>query len=516
MRSVQTQLPPVGIDDMAAYIPKIYLPIESLAAERNLEYAKLNKGLGLEAMSVADAHEDVATMAANAVLELMKKNALRPQEIGRIYMGTESSIDGSKPMASYVLEMLTQYYEPEHGPDCFLNCDVVDLTFACIGAVDALQNTLDWVKGGTQRVGIVVGSDNAKYELGSGGEYTQGAGAIALLVRQNPRLIAFGEAWGVATRSVHDFFKPLRQATKESLLREALKLAGKDPQAAREALSKLANMAPNGGVLTSSDATITLHRETPVFDGPYSNACYQERIREALQHFAPQAGYDVQKEAISGHWASLVFHLPYAFQARRMFPEIYLMEAKATGNWQALAEAHALEEPVRENYSDEEAFEEANAQFLRAISKTDAYQVFVQEKIAAGEKASSLVGNLYTSSIFLSLMGSLEVAIEEGRELEGSRFGFFAYGSGSKSKVFEGELQPGWKVVVQQFRLAERLARRTAIDYYTYEQLHRGQAAESALSPQGEFFLKEVCREKGVREGARTYGWKDKETVKAG
>lgn len=507
MKSVQSRLTPVGIDDMAAYIPKIYLPIETLAAARNLEYAKLNKGLGLEAMSVADAHEDVATMAANAVLELMEKNSLRPQEVGRIYMGTESSVDGSKPMATYVLEMLTQYYAPKYGPDCFLNCDVVDLTFACIGAVDALQNTLDWVKGGEQRTGIVVGSDNAKYELGSGGEYTQGAGAIALLVRQNPRLITFGEAWGVATRAVHDFFKPVRIATKENLLREALKLAGKDTEAAREALARLANMAPNGGVLTSSEASIMLHKETPVFDGPYSNACYQERIREALEHFAPLAGYDVKTEAVSGHWASLVFHLPYAFQARRMFPEVYLMEAKATGAWPALAEEYGLEEPCRENFPDDEAYEKANAHFLRAISKTDAYRVFVAEKIAAGERASSLVGNLYTSSIFLSLMSTLEATLEEGSELEGRRFGFFAYGSGSKSKVFEGEVQAGWKEAVGKFGLMERLSRRTAIDYYTYEQLHRGQASESALPVQGEFYLKEVCREKGVREGARTYGW---------
>lgn len=514
MKSIQTQFTPAGIDDMAAYIPKIYLPIKTLAEERNLEYAKLNKGLGLEAMSVAAAHEDVATMAANAVLELMKKNRLRPQEVGRIYMGTESAVDGSKPMASYVLDMLTQYYEPQYGPDCFLNCDVVDLTFACIGAVDALQNTLDWVKGGEQRTGIVVGSDNAKYELGSGGEYTQGAGAIALLVRRNPRLIAFGDAWGVATRSVHDFFKPLRTATKESLLQEALKLAGKDTRAAREALNKLANMAPNGGVLTSSEATIALHKETPVFDGPYSNACYQERIREALQHFAPQAGYDANTEALSGNWDKLVFHLPYAFQARRMFPEIYLMEAKATGAWSALARENNLEEPIRESFPDDEAFEKANAQFLRAISKTGAYQAFVREKIEAGERASSLVGNLYTSSIFLSLMSILEAALEEGQELEGRRFGFFSYGSGSKSKVFEGELQPGWREVASRFQLMARLAQRTAIDYYTYENLHRGQAAESPLPIQGEFFLKEVCREKGVREGARVYGWQEKGIAK--
>ena len=29
---------------------------------------------------------------------------------------------------------------------CFKNCDVVDLTFACIGGIDAVENCLDWIK----------------------------------------------------------------------------------------------------------------------------------------------------------------------------------------------------------------------------------------------------------------------------------------------------------------------------------------------------------------------------------
>ena len=78
------------------------------------------------------------------------------------------------------------------------NCDVVDLTFACIGAVDAMHNTLDWVARGSEeqdRIGIVVFADNAKYDLGSSGEYTQGAGGGAILIRHNPRLIEIPDNW---------------------------------------------------------------------------------------------------------------------------------------------------------------------------------------------------------------------------------------------------------------------------------------------------------------------------------
>lgn len=85
-----------GIDDIAFHVPQIYLPIDILAKERNIEYAKLNKRLGLEAMSLVDVHEDASTMAANAVKTLIEKNRLNPHDIGRIYVGSESAADGSK------------------------------------------------------------------------------------------------------------------------------------------------------------------------------------------------------------------------------------------------------------------------------------------------------------------------------------------------------------------------------------------------------------------------------------
>ena len=71
-------------------------------------------------------------------------------------------LDGSKPTATYIMDMLEQGNK-KYGVDCFRNCDVVDMTFACIGAVDAMHNTLDWVARGfgPNRIGVVVFADNA-------------------------------------------------------------------------------------------------------------------------------------------------------------------------------------------------------------------------------------------------------------------------------------------------------------------------------------------------------------------
>lgn len=512
MVSNQSHRVSIGIDDMAAYIPHLYFPISDLAEARDLEYAKLNKGLGLEAMSITDAHEDAATMAANAVLDLILKNDINPNRIGRIYLGTESALDGAKPTATYTLDMLNDYFEPIYGPDCLLHCDVVDLTFACVGAVDALQNTLDWVRGGQDRIGIVVASDIARYELGSGGEYTQGAGAIALLVKENPRLLSIDPDWGVATRPVHDFFKPLRQVSKEEIIREVLQLFN-DQHMDVEALTRqLSESIEVNGILDANEAKLSLHKSTPVFDGPYSNECYQQRIGEALKHYLLQSGQSPNLPIID-KWDRLVFHLPYAFQARRMFSEVFVQTLQNKGTWASWLAANELSEPQEDQFDNDTAYQKAKAQLLRAVTKTTDYRQFVQDKIEGGERASSLMGNLYAGSLFLSLMSSLAAAHQENQELEGARIGFFGYGSGSKSKVFVGSVQPGWRELTERFQLFERLDQRQAVDYDTYEQLHRGNLTESVLPPEETFYLKHIETERGVREGARTYGRFEKVTV---
>ena len=126
-------------------------------------------------------------------------------------MGTESALDGAKPTATYAVEMLEEYLSDKFGANSLEHTEVTGMTIACIGAIDALQNTLDWVKVGHNRKGIVIASDFAKYELNSAGEYTQGAGAAALLIQADPSIAVFDDEWAVSTKSVHDFFKPRRK-----------------------------------------------------------------------------------------------------------------------------------------------------------------------------------------------------------------------------------------------------------------------------------------------------------------
>ena len=311
-----------GIEAASYHVPSLYLEIKDLAEKRGIEPAKLEKGLGLHKMGIPDVHEDAATLAAEALLKLIKDYNIHPKDIARIYLGTESALDAAKPTATYAMQMVEKVLDEEFGERCFKNCDVVDMTFACIGAVDALHNSLDFVRVNPDKKAIVIASDYAKYELASSGEYTQGGGAVAVVVSSKPNLIEIENNWGIATESVFDFFKPRRHFKKENL-----------------------NNIPE-----NFPEKIEIFTDEPVFDGQYSNQCYQDRIREAYNHYKEITGKNKPYE----NWKYLIFHLPYAFHGKRVFTEIYSLE-----------NGLSYETPEEQ----------------KAVAKSEAYIEFINDKI---------------------------------------------------------------------------------------------------------------------------------------
>lgn len=436
----------VGIEAASFFVPSLYLEIKDLAEKRGIEPAKLEKGLGLHKMALPDVHEDAATFAAEALLKLINDYNIHPKEINRIYLGTESAVDAAKPTATYAMQMVEKALESKFGERCFKNCDVVDMTFACAGAVDALQNCSDFILAGHDRKAVVIASDYAKYELASSGEYTQGGGAVAVFISNNPKLIEFENIWGVATESVFDFFKPRRIAKKSDLATATEQMPDK----------------------------IEVFTDEPVFEGQYSNQCYQDRIREAYEHYKIQANEHKPYE----DWRFLIFHLPYAFHGKRIFAEIYSIENNLP---------HATSEDQK------------------AVAKSEDYIKFITEKIEPSQRASSEIGNMYTASIFMALLSALQVSYNNGEELQDQKIGFFAYGSGSKSKVFVGKIGNNWKEVVSKWNIFENLKNRTQIDFATYEKLHRKQLAESVNPNYKGFGLVSIEEENPVLVGARNY-----------
>ena len=450
-----------GIDAIAFDVAKIHLPIKTLANARNIEPEKLEKGLGLIKMTLPDVHQDTVVFGANALTKLILENNLKLDEIARIYVGTESAIDSSKPIASFLIALMEQKF----GENSLSECDVVDFTFACIAGVDALQNCIDFVTLNPNKKAIVVTTDFAKYDLNSTGEYTQGAGALAMLITSNPLIMAFDNCWATSTKGVFDFFKPYRKIPKQEITRNE----------------------NNDIWFGNLEAEIEIHKDQPVFDGQYSNQCYMERTKNAYFSFKKLKNND---SSLYASWFSIIMHLPYSFQGRRMLLEIYALDHK------------------NKIISGEESDVEYQNK-LKEISKLEEYKSFVTQKLQPAEIASSLIGNLYTGSIFMGFLSTLCHFHATKTEISNKKFGFLAYGSGSKSKVFEGTIQENWEKSISKTNLFETLEESHEIDFETYEKLHKKELKNSIRTPKNEWILDFIEKTNPNLIGARFYKWID-------
>ena len=448
-----------GIDAITFDVAKIHLPIRTLANARSIEPEKLEKGLGLLKMTLPDVHQDAVVFGANALTKLIVDHNIDLTDIARIYVGTESAIDSSKPISSFLVALMEQKF----GANTLASCDVVDFTFACIAGVDAMQNCLDFIRLNPTKKAIVVTTDFAKYDLNSTGEYTQGAGALAMLITANPKIIAFENHWATSTKGVFDFFKPYRTVSKK----------------------EITGSTTNAPWFDNLENEIEIHKDQPIFDGQYSNQCYMDRTKDAYFCFKKLKN---SSETLYNSWKSIIMHLPYAYQGRRMLTEIYALDASNT--------------TISEN---EEGAEYQNK--LKEISKSGTYKSFVTEKLMPAEIASSLIGNLYTGSIFMGLLSTLAHFYDTKKEIARSVFGFLAYGSGSKSKVFEGTIQQDWQYALKDVNLFETLEQSFEINFETYVKLHKKEQKTSVCSPKNEWILDYIETEIPNLIGARYYKW---------
>ena len=255
----------VGIEAMAVAGPHRYLAIEDLAAARGVESAKYTVGLGAREMAVADPGEDTVALAATAAARLLRAHRIDVSRIGMLIVGTETGVDHSKPVASYVQGLLGL----PSGMRTF------DTQHACYGGTAALMAASDWIASGSAdgRAALVICADVARYGLETAGEPTQGAGAVAMLVSNNPEVLELDHGVsGVFSANVHDFWRPLGR---------------------REAL----------------------------VDGHYSIQCYLDAVGGAYRMWRDRAvnrGILRRNDSLpSGQLARIAYHVPFCKMARK-------------------------------------------------------------------------------------------------------------------------------------------------------------------------------------------------------
>ncbi|MFD2043411.1 hydroxymethylglutaryl-CoA synthase [Ornithinibacillus salinisoli] len=322
----------IGIDKIGFYTPHLFVDMNKLAVARNVEPEKFTIGIGQEKMAVPPITQDSVTLAANAALGILDDQD--KEQIDFVIFGTESGIDHSKSAGVYVHELL----------DINPYARSIEVKQACYGATAAIQMAKGHIALNPESKVLVLGSDIARYGLNTGGESTQGAGAVAMLISANPKVMVLEEKSTYLTKDIMDFWRPV-------------------------------------------------YSDKAFVDGRFSNEQYISFFQQVWERYKEKTGLGLDD------FEAICYHLPYT-----------KMGLKA----------------------------------LRTV--LDEVTEDVQERLTTNYKISTTynrnVGNIYTGSLYLSLLSLLE--LKEDLQA-GSRIGLFSYGSGAVGELFTGILKPNYR-----------------------------------------------------------------------
>ena len=198
----------VGIRAIEVHFPRSFIlqdhledrDIEILGSDHHDQIkGKYTKGLGQTALSFCTDREDTVSIAMNAVQSLFEKYGLNESMFGRLEVGTESSIDRSKSVKTYLMQLF---------PNNHSMCGV-DNTNACYGGTAALLNSIAWMESSQWdgRLALVVCTDIAVYEE-MASRPTGGCGAVAMVIGPDAPIVF--ERGLLSHYFVHgyDFYKP--------------------------------------------------------------------------------------------------------------------------------------------------------------------------------------------------------------------------------------------------------------------------------------------------------------------
>lgn len=162
----------VGIITYGAYIPRFRIKVEEIARVWGANPAEISGGLGVYEKSVPDLDENTATIAVEAARSALARRRINPDDIGAVYVGSESHPYAVKPTAVTVGEAI------EATPVM----TAADYEFACKAGTAAIQTCMGLVGSGMIRYGLAVGADIAQGAPGDALEYTAAAGGAAFLI----------------------------------------------------------------------------------------------------------------------------------------------------------------------------------------------------------------------------------------------------------------------------------------------------------------------------------------------
>jgi len=345
----------IGIDKINFYVPKYYVDMAKLAEARQVDPNKFLIGIGQTEMAVSPVNQDIVSMGANAAKDIItdedKKN------IGMVIVATESTIDNAKAAAVQIHNLL--------GIQPFARC--FEMKEACYAATPAIQLAKDYLAQRPNEKVLVIASDTARYGINSGGEPTQGAGAVAMMISHEPSILTLNDDSVAYTEDVYDFWRP------------------------------------------------TGHKY-PLVAGALSKDAYIKSFQESWNEYARRQGKTLSD------FESLCFHVPFTKMGKKALDSIIDNADETT------------QERLKSGYEDAVYY-------------------------------NRYVGNIYTGSLYLSLISLLET-----RDLKGGQtIGLFSYGSGSVGEFFSATLVDGFEKHLNIEGHKALLNNRTEVSVEEYE-----------------------------------------------
>lgn len=482
-----------GISGFAAAVPAYRVPLAQWCAWRGEAVEKTQAVVG-EAFRLAGPQQSLYTLAAEAALALIRQHDIDPRRVGYLAVGTESSTDNATSAALIVRGLVDTALQAQGLPALARDIEVPEFKQACLGGVYALKGALRYVAvDGADRVAIVVAADLAEYALGSSGEPTQGAGAVALLVQAEPQLLRIDlrRAGSASSYRALDFRKPFSRYV---------------------------------GQAASEDGR---PRDFPMFNGKYSTACYVDETLASLQAQARHGGGE--RSAWLRSLAAVFLHRPYHRMPVAAWSMAYLFAlghdaATSPAALQALgalaAEAGVALEAVRAEMAGtpdlvgqalagtlvEDAYPLAT-QLVKVLRASPLYREVVEDKMTLGSAVTRQLGNLYCASLPAWLSAGLEEAAQRGVALDGRPLLLVGYGSGDASEVLPAEVVPGWQAAALRTGWAGVLDGAIDLTAAQYEALHEGQRPAAAVPAPTRGFVVDRIGTAPHERGVEFYRW---------
>lgn len=369
----------IGILGIEIIFPSQFVDQTELETFDGVSAGKYTIGLGQSRMGFCSDREDINSLCLTVVSNLLERYNIKPNDIGRLEVGTETIIDKSKSVKS----VLMQLFEPYGVTDL----EGIDTTNACYGGTAALFNAINWVGSPdwNQRLALVVCGDIAVYAKGSA-RPTGGAGAIAMLVGPNAPIAFEHGLRATYMKHAYDFYKP------------------------------------------------DLSSEYPVVDGKLSIQCYLNALDKCYQLYREKylKKYPTATKVGLEQFDALIFHTPYCKLVQKSLARIGLNDYVLLSK-----EQRSLIFPQLDQFLD---IQLENTYFDRDVEKAflAVYNPVFDEKTKQSLLLANQVGNMYTPSVYSGLVSLL--VQNNTTTLLGKSVGVFSYGSGLASSMYSVKL----------------------------------------------------------------------------